>query len=166
MIRFVPTIAFTLCAASASVCGAERDDVVKFGATTSWSDMIMETCEPAEADLRILVSVRTDWLGREVVEMPLRLVPLDDESKDVIQIDPVVMVYTDKEKRRAVSVQLGSPSRKGFFLRITAREGGQEVAVPRFDSTFECRWRSRQFPPAEGAQVNVVIALGPRPEKA
>lgn len=144
---------------------AQVDDVARLAAMTDWTDLIIESCEPAEAEMRVLVSVRTDWLGREVVEMPVRLIRLEaTQSRDVIHIDPVVMVYSDDDRRRSVSVQVGNPNRRGFDLRITAREGGQEVARPRLDQSFECRWKARQFHSEKGLNVAVVIALGPRPD--
>jgi hypothetical protein len=165
MIRHLLGLAVLLGCAGVAAPGA--DQVARKGADVRWKQVVLESCDITEADFRVLVSVRTSWLGREVLEMPLRVVERDEAGgADAVYIDPFVMIYSDKERKRSVSVQVGNPNSRGFRLRIQAREGGQEIPVPRLDQTFNCAWRTKQIMSEEGIEVAVVIALGPRPAPA
>jgi hypothetical protein len=165
VIRLLLILAVAL--GSVGVFAAKADQVARKGAAIPWKKVVLESCDITEADLRVVVSVRTSWLGREVLEMPLRIAERDEVAGvDSVYIDPFVMIYSDKEKKRSISVQVGRPNSRGFQLRIQAREGGQEMPVPRLDQTFGCTWRTRQIISEEGIEVAVVVALGPRPEPA
>jgi hypothetical protein len=165
--RFTSLLACLGCAVALSTGAAAQssaDPVARF-AGIDWRVFTLESCDPTEADLRIVVSVRTDWLGREVLELPMRKVPRNKAADSgAISIDPIAIVGSGPDGRGAVAVQLGNASRRGFDLRVIAREGGQEMARPRLDTVVSCRWRDRQRVAGEGVEVNVVIVPGPAPE--
>jgi hypothetical protein len=148
--------------------GARADEVSRAVDRMGWQEMFLETCDPGDADIRLKISVKSEDLKKQLIDLAVRAVRLRPEEKklDAVFIAPVIITQAETGDGQMLLVEIANATRKNFDLRIKLREGGLEMAKPSLEQTFSARWTRMQDLESEELQVTITMVVGPKREKA
>lgn len=158
---------FALALALLAAPALPADEVSRAVDRMGWPEVFLEACDPDEADVRLKVSIRSNDLKKQLVELAVRGSRLTPEEKamDAVFMAPVVLAEAATEEGPRYIVELLNPTRRTFELRIQVREGGPEVLKPTFEESFTGRWTRLQELESEELKVTVTMVVGPRRER-
>jgi hypothetical protein len=148
--------------------GARADEVSRAVDRMGWQEMFLETCDPGDADIRLKISVKSEDLKKQLIDLAVRAVRLRPEERklDAVFIAPVIITQAETGDGQMLVVEIANATRKNFDLRIKLREGGLEMAKPSLEQTFSARWTRMQDLESEELQVTITMVVGPKREKA